>query len=263
MVPRPQLPGRAGSTSLAPHMTDKILCIVHQATSDTGRVGRVLRELGYEVETTCPRRAGPLPPPETLAGAVMFGGPMSANDDDTDPALRAELDWLETALAAETPFVGICLGAQMLAKVLGSTVAWHPEDMHEIGYVPVTPTRAWRDCMAEPMYFYQWHKETFDLPKGAVLLAEGDRYPNQAFRYGEKSYGIQFHPEVTREIMLRWAGNSGDRLERPEVQSLEQQMAFNTRHEPAIEAWTRRFLAEWIGAGEKVSAGADEAAAAE
>ncbi|MDA0703764.1 MAG: glutamine amidotransferase [Proteobacteria bacterium] len=240
-------------------MTDKILCIVHQATSDTGRVGRVLRELGYEVETTCPRREGPLPPPETLAGAVMFGGPMSANDHDMDPGLRAEIDWLEAALAAGTPFVGICLGAQMLAKVLGSTVAWHPEDMHEIGYVPVTPTKAWCDCMPEPMYFYQWHKETFDLPRGAVLLAEGDRYPNQAFRYGDKNYGIQFHPEVTREIMLRWAGNAGDRLERPEVQGLEQQMASNERYEPQIEAWTRRFLAEWLGA-EWIDA--DEAGAA-
>ena len=244
-------------------MTDTVLCIVHQAASDTGRVGRLLRERGYLVATTCPRCNGPLPPAESLAGAVMFGGPMSANDDDADPGIRAELEWLETALKAGTPFIGICLGAQMLAKVLGSTVAWHPEDMHEIGYVPVTPTRAWRDCMPKPMHFYQWHKETFDLPRGAVLLAEGDRYPNQAFRYGEKNYGIQFHPEVDREIMLRWAGNSGDRLERPEVQTLEQQMADNTRYEPSVEAWTRHFLADWLGAEGARPEGAEEAAAAE
>lgn len=242
-------------------MSDTVLCIVHQKTSDTGRVGRVLGELGFRVETTCPRCMGALPPAESLAGAVMFGGPMSANDDDADPGIRAELEWLETALAAGTPFMGICLGAQMLAKVLGSTVAWHPEELHEIGYVPVTPTRAWRDCMPEPMHFYQWHKETFDLPRGAVLLAEGDRYPNQAFRYGEKNYGIQFHPEVTREIMLRWAGNSGDRLHRPEVQSLEEQKAANTRYEPSIEAWTRGFLAGWLDIEAAVLD--EEAAAAE
>jgi GMP synthase (glutamine-hydrolysing) len=229
-------------------MKPTVLCIVHQETSETGRVGRQLQEMGYQVDVRCPRHGDALPDVgDGLAGGVVFGGPTSAMDRDVDAGIKAELDWIERAVAAELPFLGICLGAQMLARVLGARVYYHPYELFEIGYVPIHPTPAWRECLPATQHFYEWHKEGFDLPRGAVLLAEGERYPNQAFRYGPNAYGIQFHPKVTREIMLRWIHNSGERLNRPEVPCREEQCRQVERYDSSVEGWAYGFLDDWIG----------------
>jgi GMP synthase (glutamine-hydrolysing) len=229
-------------------MKPTVLCIVHQETSETGRVGRQLQDMGYRVDVRCPRQGDALSDAlETLAGGVVFGGPMSASDCDVDAAIKAELDWIERAVAAALPFLGICLGAQMLARVLGARVDYHPDEMLEIGYVPIHPTAAWRERLPATRHFYQWHKQGFDLPHGAVLLAEGERFPNQAFRYGTNAYGIQFHPEVTREIMLRWIENSDERLDRPEVPCREEQCRQVERYDGFVDEWARGFLDDWVG----------------
>ena len=97
---------------------------------------------------------------------------MSANDDE--PYVHAEIDWLRVPLAEGVPYLGICLGAQMLAKHLGARVGFHPEGRIEAGYYPIRPTAAGRRLMSWPAYVYQWHREGFALPRGARLLAEGD-----------------------------------------------------------------------------------------
>src|SRR6201989_845260 len=118
-----------------------VLIVLHQETSTSGRVGNALRALGHPLDIRRPRFGDSLP--ETLdqhAGAVIFGGPMSAND--SDEYVRREIDWIEVPLAEQRPFLGICLGAQMLAKQLGAPVAPHPEGRAEIGYYPIRPTDA-------------------------------------------------------------------------------------------------------------------------
>src|SRR6201746_1792944 len=109
-----------------------VLIVLHQEASTPGRVGNALRALGHRLDIRRPRFGDPLP--ETLdghAGAVIFGGPMSANDPDD--FVRREIDWIAVPLAEQRPFLGICLGAQMLAKQLGATVAPHPEGQVQIG----------------------------------------------------------------------------------------------------------------------------------
>lgn len=124
----------------------KVLLIVHQITSDPGRVGRMLRERGYTLDIRCPSNQEELPATmEDHDAVAIFGGPMSANDDKTLPFIRTELDWIPTALDSRKPFLGICLGAQLLARALGATVAPHPEGRAEIGYFPVVPTRPGRE----------------------------------------------------------------------------------------------------------------------
>ena len=151
-----------------------------------------------------PRLGDPLP--GTMAehaGAIFFGGPMSAND--TDDFVRREIDWLAVPLRERKPFLGICLGAQMLAHHLGSRVFRHPDGHAEVGYYPIRPTEIGRAvCDPWPEQVYQWHREGFDLPLGAELLAEGDSFPVQAFRYGGRAYAFQFHPDVTHATMCRW-----------------------------------------------------------
>src|SRR3954454_1153131 len=110
-----------------------VLIILHQESSTPGRVGNALRALGHRLDIRRPRFGDPLP--ETLAqhaGAVVSGGPMSANDPDD--YIRREIDWIEIPLREQRPFLGICLGAQMLAKQLGAKVAPHPEGQVEVGY---------------------------------------------------------------------------------------------------------------------------------
>src|SRR5258705_2777139 len=120
-----------------------VLIVLHQETSTPGRVGNALRALGHRLDIRRPRFGDSLP--ETLdghAGAVIFGGPMSAND--CDDFVRREIDWIAVPLREQRPFLGICLGAQMLAKQLGARVAPHPEGRAQIGYYPICPTAAGR-----------------------------------------------------------------------------------------------------------------------
>lgn len=221
----------------------KILLIIHQQTSDPGLVGQVLQEMGYELEICCPAIAHSLPSDLTAyAGVVVFGGPMSANDDDTLPFIRQELDWIESVLEAELPYFGICLGAQMLARVLGECVSPHAEGLREIGYSTIQPVG---ETLAGLNHVYHWHKEGFEIPRNAEPLAIGQVFPNQAFRYGN-AYGVQFHPEITQDMIYRWVAAVPDYLTQPGAQTLEDQLRQHQAHAAEVELWLRRFLARWL-----------------
>jgi GMP synthase (glutamine-hydrolysing) len=229
-------------------LTHKVLLIVHSRTSDTGRVGRILGEWGYELDVRCPCHGCVLPQTmDEYDGAVIFGGPQSVYDCATIEAIQAELNWIPKALDAGKPFLGVCLGGQMLAHVLGAKVSFHPAELHEIGFSTIRPLPAWKEVMPEPTAFYQWHKECFDIPCCAERLAEGDMFPNQAFRVNGHVYGLQFHPEVTESIIDRWTSDGSIGMTRPEAQPRRRQLADSAVHEPKVEAWTQRFLDHWIG----------------
>jgi GMP synthase (glutamine-hydrolysing) len=222
-----------------------VLIVLHQETSSPGRVGNALRSLGHSLDIRRPRFGDPLP--ETLdhyAGAVVFGGPMSANDPDD--YIRREIDWLAVPLREDRPLLGICLGAQMLALQLGAQVAPHPEGRCEIGYYPIRPTDAGRDICADwPQQVYHWHGEGFELPAGCELLAEGDDFPVQAFRAGH-SFGIQFHPDVTYEMMHQWTTRGHARLEQPGARPRHHHFAERAVHDIAERIWLRDFLDNWL-----------------
>src|ERR1044072_5898173 len=133
-------PGRGTSAASGPALRP-VLVILHQETSTPGRVGNALRALGHPLDIRRPRVGDPLP--DTLdrhAGAVIFGGPMSANDPDD--FVRREIDWIEVPRLEQRQFLGICLGAQMLARQPGAPVAPHHEGRVEVGYYPIRPTEA-------------------------------------------------------------------------------------------------------------------------
>jgi GMP synthase (glutamine-hydrolysing) len=222
-----------------------VLIVLHQEQSTPGRVGHYLMARGIPLDIRRPRYGDPLP--DTLAahsGAVIFGGPMSANDPDT--YVRAEIEWIKVPLRESKPFLGICLGAQMLARHLGAVVSAHPEGKAEVGYYPIEATPAGQSMMtAWPKAVYQWHREGFDLPAGGELLAEGEMFKAQAFRYGRAAYGIQFHAEVTHAMMCRWLMKGEARLTMPGAKSSEQHFADRPVYDFAIRRWLTDFLDRW------------------
>jgi GMP synthase (glutamine-hydrolysing) len=222
-----------------------VLIVLHQETSTPGRVGNALRLLGHPLDVRRPRFGDPLP--ETLddhAGAVIFGGPMSANDPDD--YVRREIDWIAVPLREDRPFLGICLGAQMLAVQLGARVAPHPEGRAQIGYYPIRPTAAGRAICADwPDHVYHWHREGFELPVGSELLAEGSDFPVEAFREGH-SFGFQFHPDVTTAMMHRWTTRGHERFELPGARPCREHFAYRAVHDVAERAWLKHFLDGWL-----------------
>jgi len=220
-----------------------VLVILHQETSSPGRVGNVLRALGHSLDIRRPRFGDPLP--ETLdghAGAVIFGGPMSANDGDN--YVRREIDWIEVPLREQRPFLGICLGGQMLAKQLGASVAPHPKGLTQIGYYPIRPTGAGLALNPDwPGRVYHWHREGFELPRGAELLAEGDDFPVQAFRWGN-AFGLQFHPDATFATMCCWTTRGN--MDLPGAQPRHLHFEGRAIHGVAERAWLKAFIDGWL-----------------
>jgi len=171
---------------------------------------------------------------------------MSANDSETLPFIRTELDWIPIALDSSKPFFGICLGAQLLARVLGASVSPHPKEMTEIGYFPIVLADTSVNYFDVPRYVYHWHREGFELPRGAQLLAKGEVFESQAYRYGETAYGVQFHPEITKEMMEKWTTLGAPMLTLPGTQSREEQMQKYSLYGGESETWLEGFLCYWL-----------------
>ena len=216
------------------------LIVLHQETSTPGRVGNALRALGHPLDIRRPRFGDALP--ETLdehAGAVIFGGPMSAND--RDDYVRREIDWIELPLREQRPFLGICLGAQMLAKQLGARVAPHPEGRAEVGYYPIRPTEAGHAlCPDWPEHVYHWHGEGFELPAGAELLAEGGDFPVQAFQHRPcVRLAVSSRRDLRDDASLDHARLR--RLDSPGAQARHLHFEGRAVHDVAERAWLKAF----------------------
>jgi GMP synthase-like glutamine amidotransferase len=155
---------------------------------------------------------------ESASGLVFMGGPMSANDDLA--CLRREVEIIREAAATSLPVLGVCLGAQLIAKAFGARV--YRNEVKEIGWYPVYWTgEAAHDGLFAglpgPATVFHWHGETFDLPSGAVRLSYSDACRNQAFRYGDYIYGLQFHLEVTPAMIGAWLAEDANAADLREV----------------------------------------------
>jgi GMP synthase-like glutamine amidotransferase len=185
-----------------------VLVLQHIACEPPGEYETVLRERGANLHRVELDEGDRLPPWRDFDAIVAMGGPMSVNDDAELPWLTDEKRAIGEAVRAGVPYFGACLGVQLLAAGLGARVYAGPEP--EVGVLPVTLTA---EGAADPLFAalppefpaLQWHGDTFDLPEGATRLASSPAFPNQAFRYGESAYGIQFHVEVLPEMAREWA----------------------------------------------------------
>lgn len=218
-----------------------ILMILHQERSSPGRVGQLLQHRGHMLDIRRPVLGDPLP--ETLVdhdGAVVFGGPMSANDPHG--YIKAETDFLGVALKEEKPLLAICLGAQMLVNHLGGKVETRADGQVEIGWYPLYPTDEGKKLMDWPSMIYQFHREGFSLPSGAVHLARADAYENQAFRYGKNAWAVQFHAELTQTMAHRWAVKGAHRFGLPNAQNAKAHLQGRQLYDGPVLKWLNDFL---------------------
>lgn len=184
----------------------RVLTIINITDDPTGYIGELLEAHGIAYDVI-DASVQPIPDPTMYDALVVFGGPQNANEDDKYPYFLQEKVVLRKAVAQEIPVLGICLGGQLLASVLGGTVKKHT--LTEIGFSEVQCTDEGKN---DPLYVglaghqmvYQWHEDTFTLPAGAVRLMTSEKTENQAFRYGRNAYGIQYHIELTPMMLDTW-----------------------------------------------------------
>jgi GMP synthase (glutamine-hydrolysing) len=186
----------------------RVLVLQHIACEHPGVFSEVMRERGAEAVAVELDRGEALPDWRGFDAVLAMGGPMGAGDDADLPWLGAEKRWVAEAVEAGRPFLGVCLGVQLLAAALGARV--YEAERAEVGLLEVELTAEGRKDplfagLGDRLVSLQWHGDTFDLPSGAVRLARSEQVPNQAFRAGERAYGIQFHLEVTGEMAREWS----------------------------------------------------------
>ena len=222
-----------------------VLALIHGTNARSGVFGDEILERGHTLEEWSLAWGTPPPRPLDAYGAVLvFGGAMHADQDDRHPWLREENLFLRRMLDTHQPVLGVCLGAQLLAKAAHADV--RPAPQPEIGWVPVELTDA---AAADPVLgrlperfdAFQWHHYTYDVPAGGAELARSD-VCTQAFRLGDAAWGVQFHPEVTAAQVESWIGEEPD--EAP----------------PGLADETRERIAEWNALGRDLCGAFVEAA---
>lgn len=224
------------------------LAIRHVAFEDLGLFESVLAERGFRV--CYAEAADGLADVEVLEPAlvVVLGGPIGAYEEAIYPFLIQELRLLERRLAADRPTLGICLGAQLMARALGARV--YPGRRKEIGWGPVTLSPEGRrsplHALGGGAAVLHWHGDTFELPARAIRLASTALYENQAFSCGRSALALQFHPEVTASGLERWfVGHAGEIAATPDL-FVRQLREDTRRYAPELLRNGREFFSEWL-----------------
>jgi len=180
---------------------------------------------------------------------IVLGGPISATDETNYPFLRDELDLLRERLQKARPTLGICLGAQLMARALGARV--YPLPWKELGWGPIRLTAEGRSSCLQHLAqgvtpVLHWHGDTFDLPEGAVRLASTELCENQAFAFGDCALGLQFHPEVTGKGLERWFIGHALEIIVTKGVSVAQLRADTARWADILESQAHKCLEQWL-----------------
>jgi GMP synthase (glutamine-hydrolysing) len=200
-----------------------IVVIKHVEKEGPGLIETFFRADGWDLKIVELAKGEKLP--ETVgdaAAVIMLGGPMNVYEEEVYPFLKDEDSFIRRVLIEEIPFLGICLGGQLLSKACSGQVGKSP--VKEVGWYAVELTRdGQKDLLFRglPKSFkvFQWHEDTFEIPTGGLLLTQGKGCRNQAFKIGMNAYGLQFHLEVTEEMIESWMRDEVERIDRAKILS--------------------------------------------
>jgi GMP synthase (glutamine-hydrolysing) len=226
----------------------KILVLQHHPAENLGNIADALEEAALAWQYV--RVFDHHPIPKDLKGAgglIIMGGSETVYQLDRYPYLREEMRLIDGALKDNKPMLGVCLGSQLIAAALGANV--RRGDSREIGWYSVRLTDAARDdrlMSGLPAEFVaaHWHSDVFDLPAGAVALASSEKTPLQAYRYGDKAYGLLFHAEMTAEIIAALVSEFGEGLKRVGIDG-DAILAKAPEHLPALEKIGATIFNRW------------------
>jgi GMP synthase (glutamine-hydrolysing) len=184
----------------------RVLTLQHVEENPVGLLGQLLHEYGIAYDVINVEQE-PVPNPEHYDAVLAFGGTQHVYNEQDYSSFAAEIARIRQAVEQDIPFLGICLGGQLLAHALGASVQRH--SMTEIGFFDVTFTP---EGQRDPLYqglpgyqtVFQWHEDAFELPDGAIHLATNANTRYQAFRYGKRAYGLQYHIELDPPMLDSW-----------------------------------------------------------
>ncbi len=235
-----------------------VLLIGHDKSETFGLAPTGLRQGGLAVLEHRALERRPLPSLEDVSGVVVFGGEMNVDMTERFPFLAEERALVRGAVDAGIPYLGICLGSQMLARAMDREV--FPAGVRELGFNALHPSS---EAAADPIgavlrdgdMVFHWHEDTFELPEEAAILATGDEVHLQAFRIGELAWGLQFHFEVDRPELERWLQAAGEDVVRAWGKTTEQVLDEADRFMPAQEARGIEIFRRFAGVIRRVPAG--------
>jgi GMP synthase (glutamine-hydrolysing) len=218
-------------------MGKTLLAIRHVGFEDLGAFEAPLQAAGYAIHYADSGMEDPAGDPDLL---VVLGAPIGAYEDDLYPFLKTEIAFIEARLTAGKPILGICLGAQLMARALGAQV--YPGKAKEIGWKTLALTEAGEALLSplKDLPMLHWHGDTFDLPQGATNLASTDICPHQAFTYGDHALAFQFHPEAQAPGFERWLIGHANEIAGAKISV------------PGLRADTQKYAAAASKAGQKV-----------
>jgi GMP synthase-like glutamine amidotransferase len=239
---------------------NRVLVIRHEVCSELGFLEAELRQNSIPFRYLDTVLGETLTEPITeYSHLIILGGAMSAFEDQEYPFLRYEFRLIEEAIAHNVPTLGICLGSQILAKVLGAKV-YRGENGREAGWCEVNLKPAAQQDpvfqgLPEQFRVFQSHQDTFEIPQGCVHLAFSDRYSSQAFRYQQHVWAIQFHLEMNEAALKSCGAVIEQELEDSKITdtTLEQMLAEARSHEPIVKPLADRFMQQFIGLAQGVA----------
>jgi len=227
----------------------KIYVLQHHPVENLGTIADALEGAALAWQYVRVNEGQPVPRDMKGAGGlIVMGGPMGVYQTERYPWLRDEMALINDSIKRNLPVLGICLGAQILAAALGAKVERNANGK-EIGWHPVyleNVAKEDRLCRDLPDTFtpFHWHGDIFELPSGAVSLASSEKTPCQAFRYGDKAYGIQFHFEVTRDAVAAMAEAFAKDLDREKI-AADAMIARAAELTPALEKIADTVFSRW------------------
>jgi GMP synthase (glutamine-hydrolysing) len=219
-------------------VTKKVLVIRHVAHEHLGALADLLQSRNLIPRFVNQFEGAAIPSLRGVAGLIVLGGPMSVNNIIRYPYLKQEIDLIRSAVAARRPVLGICLGSQLLAKALGASVFPSPLGM-EIGWAPIrllpaaSTDRLFHPLRQQEVVFH-WHGEIFGLPPDAIPLAESSHTAWQAFRHGDRAYGLLFHLEVDDALISEWLSEPSMRAEAERAHALKSIAEESPRNLPRL-----------------------------